>query len=392
MTARCRCLAIHGLVAAALAGCAGARATPRPPDPAQFEHLPALFPLLAGEPGPAGADSLAALEQRTGLTLTDSLADIAEDTAAHPLLRANAALLLGRRHPPERLIVYNGLLAARDERIRLAAVMALREYLPGRPESALRLLSRALDDPSPAVQARVLEVMADRDADRLRAYIERAASPELVRVARDLVMAAEQRGAPAQRGPDGSLTRDGPGGHRLVFTPRSSWPGWEAAAGRLEVRPAGGAPAVLGDAVEVSRDVVPAFFSPDGRFLVYEKERRIYVREVGTGAEREAGEGIAPRPLPFTGDFIWFRERPEARSETRDLVRLRYQALRASFADAAPPAPVPEGLVAVTVKLDVAGGASPLRWARVVEMDGEFTLRAEGVDPFILPDPFRSGG
>jgi len=40
----------------------------------------------------------------------------------------------------------------------------------------------------------------------------------------------------------------------------------------------------------------------------------------------------------------------------------------------------------------VTGGASPLRWMRVTEEGGFFSLRAEGMDPVPLPDPFGEGG
>lgn len=380
------------MAAAGLSACAGGPSATRAPDPRTFPHDAGLFAVLAGDPGPEAEDSLVALEARSGLVLTDTLAEVAEDTSLHPLLRANAVLLLGRRHPAERLIVLGPLLDARDERIRLAAVMALRSYLPGRPEPAAQLLARALRDPSPAVQARVLETVADRDVALLRAYLAAGPSPELGKVAGELVMVAEQRGAPSVPDSAGVLERIGPGGHRLLFRPRTAWPHWEAAVGRLELVPAEGAPVTLGEDVEVSRNVVPAFFSPDGRYVVYENARQIVVRDVWDGTDRSVGAGVAPRPLPFSEDFVFFREMPDSRTETGAVSRFRYEALRAPFAAGQPGEPAPAGRLTATVRLDVAGGASPVRWSRVAERDGEFVLQAEGLDPFTLPDPFASGG
>jgi len=389
---RRRRIGLTGLLLAAVS-CSRAVSGSAPPDRGAFPYDAALFDVLAADPGPAALDSLDALEARTRDDLTGTLVTVAEDPALHPLLRANAVLLIGRRHPPAHLIVLGPLLDEADERIRLATVVALRDYLPGRPEPAMHLLARALRDPSPAVRARVLETVAERDPVLLRDYVAREPSAELVAIARELILVAEQRGAALVPGPDGSLARTGPAGHTLRFERVRSWPSWEAAAGRLTLTVPGGEPVTLGEAVEVSRDVVPAFFSPDGRYVVYEDARRVRVRDIETSEERDLGEGIAPRPLPFTGDFVFFRPEPGGAPPAGASAELAYRALRASFAGGpSAAAPVPVGRVTATTRTEVAGGASPVRWAVIDESGGRFTVRAEGLTSLVLPDPFEGSG
>ncbi len=306
-----------------------------PPAAGRFHHDPALFAILNQSPGPAQYDSLLAYEARSRLELTDTLADIAGDSAQHPLLRANAVLLLGRRHAIGSFLVFEPLLAAHDERIRVAAVTAAREYLPVQEAAVLKLLDKALRDPSAAVQAKALESMTDRDPDLLRAYVKRGPPIELARVASELIAVAEERGAPLVADSGGLLERTGPAGHRLRYRPLQRWPEWGLSSGVLQLTPAGGSPVTLGDSIEVAHNVVPAFFSSDGRWLVYEKRRRIVVREVASGSERMLGEGVAPRPLPFTEDFVFARELKASGATTRAGTLIRYQLMRAPFSPAA---------------------------------------------------------
>jgi hypothetical protein len=171
---------------------------------------------------------------------------------------------------------------------------------------------------------------------------------------------------------------------------------WQLAIGTLQLTPAGGSPVMLGDSIEAARRVLPAFFSNDGRWLVYERSREIRIRSVATGEERVAGPGLAPRPLPFTDDFIFVRELPAARSQQRTGVRLQYELRRAPFEPSAgtPGASEIAGRVGANVRFDVSGAASPVRWMRVRErFDGSgFELVGDGIDPVSLPGPSPGDG
>ena len=390
---RARALRITAVCVPALIACAGSPRQP-PPDLLAFPHDSALFAVLAGEPGPAQLDALERYEAAAGQLVTDTLAVIADDTTLHPLLRANALLLLGRREPGRHLLTVGMALEEPDERMQLAAVGVLREVIDVQPAVAMRLLAVALRSPSAAVQARVLETIAARDAELLREYIGRAPPPALLRIAGDLLAVAEERGAPLPPADStGRLERTGPAGHSLRYEPRKRWPGG-VSVGALTLLPQRAAPVALGD-VEVAGSVVPAFFSADGTFLVWETDRTIRVRDVAGGTVRDAGPGIAPRAMPFTPDFLFLREIAGARTVLRAGTRIQYEVLRAPFAlppgDTTPLA-IFTGLAA-NAGMTLNGGASPVRWMRVVELaDGAFALVGEGMDTTRLPDPFALGG
>ena len=381
-----------GLACCLLAACAAgtrpvSRAEP-PPQLGDFPHEAALFALLAAPPAAELVDSLRQLEQRTGMAWADTIADITEETTAHPLLRANALTLLGRLRAPRYLILIQPRLADPDERVRLAAVGAAREFLSTRPEPAMRLLEIATRDSSIAVQARALEAMADRDVDLLRAWLRHGPAPALVPVVREVVAVAEERGAPLVPDPvTGILERRGPDGTTLRFRPVQRWLAWQTAVGRLELMSPRGV-ASLGEHVEVARDVVPAFFSRDGAFLVYESAREIFVHSRAAASTRSVGPGIAPRALPFTDDFVYVRAVQDSATEQGISVRLQYELVRASFAGTPSAHAGVIASVKAMARFDVAGGASPARWMRIRETaDGAgFELVGMGIDPVPLPD------
>jgi hypothetical protein len=378
------------MVAACAACAAGPRTAGRsepPPQRADFAHDSALFELLASPPSADRVDSLRQLEQRTGLALADTLADIAEESTVHPVLRANAIAILGRLRTPRHLIVIQPLLEDPDERIRLAAVGAAREFLAVRPESAMRLLSIAAMDSSLAVQARTLEAVTDRDVELLRAWMRRGPAPALEPVLQQMIAVAEERGAPLE--PDTAtrvLVRRGPNGGTLRFRPAQEWPQWQIAVGRLELQNARGT-ITLGERVEVVRNVIPAFFSRDGEFLVYEEQREIFVVDMATAAKRGVGPGLAPRALPFTDDFAYARLVPDSATELRSGARLEYELVRGAFAPSTSSESGVLTRIAVNISFDVAGGASPLRWMRIRETaDGSgFELAGPGIATVPLP-------
>ncbi len=371
--------------------CAG-RSTPAPPDARAFPHDSARVAGLVMEPGPAQADALVAYESARALDARDTLALITESPGLHALVRANALLLLGRREPDRHLLLVGMALEDADERVQLAAVAVLRELLDVKPAVAMPMLGGALASTSVGVQARVLETVAARDVDMLRRYVRRGPSPELLRIATDLIAVAEERGARLEPADStGALARTGPAGHVLRYIPVRCWSGG-VSAGPLTLRPREGANILLGE-VEVAGSVIPAFFSADGGFLVFESGRAIHVRDVTSGITRMAGPGIAPRVLPFTEDFVFLREIAGARTELRGGTRIQYEVLRAPFAPAPDTAPphIVSGLGA-NPRMSLHANASPVRWMRVAELrDGAFALVGESMDTTLLPDPFAPG-
>jgi hypothetical protein len=375
-------IALAGLVFGA-----GRAVAQSPPDPASFPHDAALFSILAMEPGSAQLDSLATFESRVNYHVGDTLSVVAEDPSVHPLLRANAALLIGRRRDMKHFIILKPLLDADDPRIRLAVVAAAHEYLPVLTDESLSILRAALKDPDEAVQIRALEAIGDRDARALRDYLAGAPQPQLATVAEGLLMAAEQRGAPLAPAADGSLARTGPGGVRLLYRRQQFWPGTDVSVGTLELITADSRTVLLGDSVEVARNVVPAFFSTDGEHVVFEEARTIRVHHVSSGETDIVGPGIAPRALPFTEDFVFALQLEQSTTEVRGQTRITYE-LRTSPFLAPTGQREPFGEVTVVASYGVTGGASPARWMRVVEDDGRLSLQGENVDLTPLPDPF----
>jgi len=364
-----------------------------PPDSAAFEHDPALFTILAMEPGPSQVEALDAYNARAMFEIGDTLAAIAEDPAVHPLLRANAALLIGRRHDLGHFLILRPLLDAEDVRIRLAVVAAAGEYMPVLEDQTLSVLRTALNDAEPAVQVRAMEAISDRDPDALRAYVRRGPPEQLASVAEGLIRVAEQRGAPLVPDATGAMHKTGSAGDRLAYPPVSRWPGQDLSAGRLELETAAGTHVVLGDSVEVVRNVVPAFFSNDGAQIVFENARMIRVHDIATATTRVVGPGIAPRPLPFTDRFTYAVTTDHAPVKTGGQAQLEYVLYSLPFAAKALAVPADSiGTISTISSFGVSGGASPVRWMRIIEDAGIFSLRSDSMDPVPLPDPFREAG
>lgn len=327
------------------------------------------------------SDSVASL---LGHEFGDRLAAVVADTTAPVLVRVNAVMLMSDRRDPQHYGSFLDALAARDDRLRAAAIVGLRNYI-GPFKSALDLIQTGLSDPSPLVQTKALEVLSDLDTDLLRSYVNKAATAELRSIAGELIRTGEERGATlVPIDTLGTLERTSPTGVKLTYRPQKRWPNWSASVGELWVATGKAAPVKVSDSVEVVKNVIPAFLDAEGEFLVYEANRQIRVREIKAGSERVVGAGIAPRPYPFTDSFIYLRE-----SRTQDKHMggsVSYDFVKLPFAREA----APEVVAATTVdtKIENAGNYSPVRWARVREDSGVFYFSGEGVEPVTLPNPF----
>lgn len=387
-------LALVATAALATAACGGRgtpAATPAPSPVAAELAEPELTRLLDAEVlAPERERQIRAMDSAAD-PLPPRLADVVADPAAPPFARGNALLMLGEARSARELPVFALALRSSDMNVRAAAATALEGYLQVLPEAATRLLRRALRDEDPWVQARALQSLGARDPGILRGYIPLAPNEELRAIARSLLQLAEERGAPlAQEMAQGAavpdqLVRHTSGGHGLVFRTERAWQQWGAAEGRLLLVQPGGDTVRVADGVEAVAGVVPAFFSPDERWLVYEADREIRVRDVRSGADRAVAAGVAPRPLPFSERFLYLR--PGAVEAGQNGYVVEYTVLAAPFAGGEPER---LGSLRARTSTQAFGNYSPVRWMRVQEDGERFFLVGEGIDRFPLPDPFGS--
>lgn len=315
----------------------------------------------------------------------ERLAAIAEDTAHPWVVRANALKLLGDYPAVAELLVFRSALRMREERVRMTAVSAMNNYLLATPQSALRILEHALDDPSPRVQARALEILSDRDVGVLRRYYARTTNAELRGVAQDLIRTAEERGAPLSSDSLGTLTRTTAGGVTITFQPTQRWAHWDAAVGELYVQLPRQPRTLVAANVEVVGGVIPAFVTPDSAVLVYETNREIRLRSLTDNSDRKLADAIAPRIFPFSNDVMFFREIGNRQPLTAHGTPLKYQVVRMPLTGGAGTI---LGELGVNAQNDTKGAYSPVRWARVREVDGKFYLVGDAFKDFELPNPF----
>jgi len=266
------------------------------------------------------------------------------------------------------------VLAGRgDETVRAAAAAGLQRFVADSPavKQAIRV---ALRDPSERVRLAALQGMDVEDVAFIRAILPREDNRQVRTVARQLVTLFEARGAPLLRDPRGDLRTTGDDSvPRIVFHPTTP----EAAGSRtgaLWVEMPGGHSLVpLAPRVEVVGDVVPAFFDPQRRVVVFEGDGQVQVRDLRSGVTRAVGAGVAPRPIPFTDRFVFLR----AAGGGAGGGEAEYTVLRSTFAGAAPE---PIGTLRAT--------AAAARTVVVGEAADGFVLRGEGVTPFVLPGPY----
>jgi hypothetical protein len=349
---------------------------------------PDLAPLLVRpQLGAAEWEAAGRIEARIGgSAFLDRLGAAAEDNSAPWLVRLNALRVLENRRAVTQLGAFGAAMNASDERVRIASVAAMREFMGVSAASARQILVMGLHDPSPRVQTAALQVLADRDVEPLRDYLGRTKNAELRTIALDLIRAAEERGAPLVPDANGNIERVTASGVKLTYRPTTRWPAWDASVGELTVTPAGKKAALVAKGVEVVGNVVPAFFTSDGTTLVYEVDRTIHTYNLVTGADVKLADGIAPRILPFTNDVIYFVEDPDRRIETRDGFSLRYNVFRIPAAGGTATS---IGQFGASLRQDLKGNYSAVRWSRIFEQDGEFYLSGPNIT-FRLPSPFAT--
>jgi hypothetical protein len=324
-----------------------------------------------------------------GPALDPVLVALARDGTARPVARANALVMLADRRAPQALdVLREALLSDRSERVRAGAVIALQRLGPEADE-VQQVLRTATADRHWQVRLTALQALDPMDVGTVRAVMRRERNGTVRAVAREILMLAETRGVPWERGPAGTFSTIAPPGQpRLVFRPLREDPAISLIVGELAVQMPAGPLLPIAFNVTTLRDVVPAFFSPDRRSIVFETGGRVYVRTLRTGQVRDLGPGIAPRPVPLSPYLVFLRETtpPGQPAEPgHQSVERRYEVRRAHFVEAETQR---LGELRATTSGAHFGGYSPVRWMVVADVPEGFVLRGEGVGPFPLPSPF----
>jgi hypothetical protein len=382
-----RAARIAALALFALAGCRSllSRTPPPRPGPARMRY-DVVHILDVEEPDPAYYRRRARLEV-AGPELDTLLAGVAADASLGDNVRANAATLIADRGGPRATAVLGRLLTSRgSEEVRAAAAAALQRFATDSPavKTALRT---ALTDGSERVRLAALQGMDVEDARYIRALLPREESRQVRTVAQQLVTLFEARGAPLMPDARGDLrTTADDTVPRIVFHTATADSAARTRTGALWVAMPGGRSLLpLAQRVDVVNDVVPAFFDPQRRVVVFEGDGQVSVRNLRSGATRSFGPGIAPRPIPFTDQFAFLREVPGSRRQNGEATEMDYTVLRAPFAGGAAQE---VGTLHATARRGRFGGASPVRTVVVGESSEGFVLRGEGVSTFVLPGPY----
>ena len=355
--------------------------TPEPVTPATPREE--LESILAGEIDLRQDSLYAAFAEEQGRAeMMLLLPALALDTTADPLARANAVLRMGAEFIVD-FETYVQTIEDPDPRVRGATLGVVGPLATRDPNSAVPILARGLVDPEIGIQAKALQELRDRDLDVLRFYIETTEHPELRDIALQTLRNAYAWGAPLPVAPDGSLRRATPAGVELAFRAQRSWPEWDLHLGSLSATPAGGTERRLADSVEVMSTIIPAVGDPTGRYVAVETRRQIEVHDLETGAVRTLGAGLAPRPLPFTPDFLYFREIRRYPLDTGG-IRFAYELVRGSFTGTNA---APFDTVLVDADPAVRGFMSPVRWARIHDRGRRFVVETDGLRNHPLPTP-----
>jgi hypothetical protein len=327
---------------------------------------------------------------RMGPELDSILVAVAADRRASMEARADALLLLAERESPEALPSLRSALQDQgNERLRSAAVLGLDRLAPT-SEQALELIRLAAEDRSRMVRLNALQSLEIGEVETIRRVLERETDPEVRQVAFQLVALAEARGAPLvpdRRGVLKTVTSDS--GPQIVFREVRREEGLPIAYGDLRIEPPNARDIHLGTMVVVVGNVVPAFFSPDRGAVVAEIDGEIAVAHIETGTIRRVGDGTAPRPIPFSNQFVFLREKPDGQHSTADGIAITYDVFLGAFNA---PGVEPIGSLRAISRSDVNGGESPVGWMVVAEAGDGFVLRGDNIESFPLPTPIWSPG
>jgi hypothetical protein len=385
--ATCGTLSLLVATAVALGGC-GPRGHVEPPGPSPFSME--IREILATERStPEYVEALSRL-QEMGPEVDAVLVSLARDPSANTTARANALALLADRGSPAALPTLGAALLTEEiPRLRIAAVFGLTR-LADTSLAAANLVKAAVSDPARSVRLNALQVLDIREVATMRRVIENDSDREVRAVAIQLVAIAESRAAPLARDRRGALRTTGTAEDpAIVFRPVRAEPVWGIATGDLRIELPQDRDIPLTASAEVVGNVVPAFFSPDRSRAVFEGEREIRVVDLSRREIVTTGPGIAPRPIPFTNEFVFLREQEGGRTAFADSTRVRYWVYRSDFTGRTPEL---VGEMTAILKPEIRGHYSPVRWMVVGETPEDFVLHGQNVSPFPLPAPIWGSG
>ena len=367
------------VMALACAACGASAPEAPPPEPqTPMERLEAILETDLGRQ----QDSLFSEFVSEHARVDRMLRVLALDSTASPLARANTVLRMGR-HLLFEFDVYGRTIEDEDARVRGATIATAGRLGTHAPELALPILAQGLVDPQLGVQAKALQELRDLDPDLLRWYVSADPPDELRPIAVQMLRGVEAFGAPLAPRNDGTLRRTSPAGVELVLRPDTVWPEWDAMMGTLEATTADGTRRTTVDSVEAVGGVIPAVVDATGRYVAVESARRIEVHDLEGGAVRVLGRGIAPRPLPLSSDFFYFREIEQ--QPMGEQTRIRYEMVRTPFGAGATGSAF--DTIAVRTRPDRRGALSPLRWVRIRDRLRGFELETDGIEGHVLPTP-----
>ncbi len=314
------------------------------------------------------------------------LVALINDRSAKTLARANALVLLADRRSPVALPTLERVLLTSDEEALRAASVTGLQRLASESEIAAGAIRGAVSDPSRIVRLTALQALDVQDVAVMRALLAREEDRAVRAVAEQLLFLAESRGAPLAVDVGGVYqTAALRGEPRLRFRPT----GYDATSGTtrgdLLVELPQNRRVPLARKVGMIGGVIPAFFAPDRKAVVYETDDGIWVQQLKRPDTRFIGEGLAPRPIPFTDDFVFLREVPSSRRQTGWGTDLRYTVLRANFRGGVPE---PLGELRAVIPRGAPASHTPVRQMVVGETPEGFVLRGPDMSWFPIRPPF----
>jgi hypothetical protein len=317
------------------------------------------------------------------------LVEISLDRRTRLNARTEALLLLADRRSLSALPTLRTALQNANERIRSAAVFGLQRLLP-ESVPALELIRFAAEDPSRNVRLSAIQSLDIREVETIRMVLERETDNEVRQVAFQLVALAEARGAALKRDERGALrTATSPGEPQIVFRPTRTDSAADVSVGDLRIELPAGLDIPITSTATVVRNVVPAFFSPDRSMVVAESDGQIRVFHIASRSVRSVGQGMAPRLIPFSNEFVFLREQSSTNDRVTQVRTITYELHQGSFVD---PTVEPIGPLVAVAQASVNGGASPVTWMVVRDAGEGFVLSGTSFAPFPLPRPAPSPG
>lgn len=321
--------------------------------------------------------------QAMGPDLDVILIGLVGDSRARPEARADALVLLADRGSPLALPTLASALEYNNERLRSAAVLGLNRLARTDPVAA-ELIRRSTLDRSRTVRINALQSLDIRDSETIRQVLVHETDREVRLVGLQLIALAEARGAPLAADFRGALrTVSDETEPQIVFRPFMTDPFTRVSRGDLRIELPGLPDIPLAESAVSVANVIPAFFSASRGQVVFEADGRIGVADINNRTIRWVGQGIAPRPIPFTNRFVFLRERPIPPTLELQGRPVVYEVNLGSFS-------TPDferiGMLRAWSRPDVYGGESPVRWMVVDEVTDGALLRGENVETFVLPD------